>query len=216
MHVLELWRYPVKSMCGERVSEAEVMKTGIQGDRHIVIVSRAGDRLITARTHPGLLGIQASLNAEGDVTVDGYVWHSPTAQRLASEAAREPVQLVNARDDTSRFDILPLLVATDGAIESMGIDRRRLRPNIIVGGVDGQSERSWPGQRLQSGNVQIEIAQLRMRCVMTTFDPDTLEQDLSVLKNIVRKAGGKLALDCSVRSAGLLRVGDPIELMPAA
>ncbi len=216
MHVLELWRYPVKSMRGERVSKAEVMKTGIQGDRHIVVVSRAGDRLITARTHPGLLGIQASLNAEGDVTVDGHVWHSPAAQKLASEAAGEPVQLVNARDDTSRFDILPLLVATDGAIEGMGIDRRRLRPNIIVGGVDGQGERNWPGQLLKSSDVLIDVAQLRMRCVMTTFDPDTLEQDLSVLKNIVRRAGGKLALDCSVLSAGLLRVGDPIELVASA
>jgi hypothetical protein len=156
------------------------------------------------------------VNAKGDVTVGGHVWHSPAARKLASQAAGETVQLVNAKDDVSRFDVLPLLVATDGAIGDMGIDRRRLRPNIIVGGVDGQSERSWPGQRLQSGNVLIEIAQLRMRCVMTTFDPDTLEQDLSVLKNIVRKAGGKLALDCSVRSAGLLRVGDPIELMPAA
>src|SRR3984957_14646403 len=117
MHVLELWRYPVKSMRGERVSEAEVMRSGMRGDRHIIVASRAGDRLVTARTHPGLLGIQASLNAEGEVTVDGHVWHSPGAQRLASKAAGEPVQPVNARADTSRFDILPLLVATDGAIE---------------------------------------------------------------------------------------------------
>jgi MOSC domain-containing protein len=215
MYVLELWRYPVKSMRGERVYEAEVMKSGIQGDRHIVVVSRAGDRLITARTHPGLMGIQASLNAKGDVTIDGHVWYSPAALKLASKAAGETVQLVNAKDDVSRFDILPLLVATDGAIGDMGIDSRRLRPNIIVGGVDGQAERSWPGRRLQSGNVLIDVAQLRMRCVMTTFDPETLEQDLNVLKNIVRKAGGKLALDCSVRSAGLLRVGDPVELVAA-
>ena len=216
MHVLELWRYPVKSMRGERVSEAELMKSGMRGDRHIVVASRAGDRLLTARTHPGLLGIQASLNSEGEVTVDGHVWHSPAAQKLASKAAGEAVQLVNARDDTSRFDILPLLVATDGAIGDMGIDSRRLRPNIIVGGVDGQAERSWPGRGLQSGDVLIDVAQLRMRCVMTTFDPDTLEQDLSVLKNIVRKAGGKLALDCAVRSAGVLRIGDPVELVTAA
>lgn len=176
----------------------------------------AGDRLITARTHPGLLGLQEGLNLEGEVTVEGHIWHSVAAQELVNKAAGEPVQLVDAKDDLGRFDILPLLVATDGAIKEMGLDRRLLRPDVIVAGVKGNAERSWPGQRLRSGRVLIDVAQLRMRCVMTTFDPDTLVQDLSVLRHIVRKAGGRLALDCSVRSAGLLRVGDPVELLAAA
>ena len=56
------------------------------------------------------------------------------------------------------------------------------------------------------------MAQLRMRCVMTTFDPDSLKQDLGVLRKIVRKAEGKLALDCAVANPGVLRVGDAISL----
>jgi hypothetical protein len=40
-----------------------------------------------------------------------------------------------------RFDVLPLLVATDGAINHMGFDGRRLRPNIVIGGVEGMKER---------------------------------------------------------------------------
>ena len=51
-----------------------------------------------------------------------------------------------------RFDILPLLVATDGAIAALGVDGRRLRPNIVVGDVDGLAEREWPGRRLQIGD----------------------------------------------------------------
>ena len=47
---------------------------------------------------------------------------------------------------------------------------------------------------------------------MTTYDPDTLQQDLDVLRNIVKKAGGKLALDCSVGSPGILAEGDPVSL----
>ena len=43
----------------------------------------------------------------------------------------------------NRFDVLPLLVATDGAIAQMGFDGRRLRPNIVIGGVEGLEERSW-------------------------------------------------------------------------
>jgi hypothetical protein len=45
----------------------------------------------------------------------------------------------------TRFDVLPLLVATDGAITALGLDRRRFRPNILVAGGDGLAERAWPG-----------------------------------------------------------------------
>ncbi len=51
-----------------------------------------------------------------------------------------------------------------------------------------------------------------MRCVMTTYDPDTLRQDLRVLRKIVKEASGKLALDCAVVAPGVLREGDPIIL----
>jgi hypothetical protein len=45
-------------------------------------------------------------------------------------------------------------------------------------------------------------------CVMTTYDPDTLEQGYRVLKEIVHKFGGELALDCYVIRGGEIRVND--------
>jgi len=54
---------------------------------------------------------------------------------------------------------------------------------------------------------------LRARCVMTTYDPDTLEQDRNVLFRIVNEFGGTMALDCSVTKPGLIRVGDPVTLL---
>jgi len=119
------------------------------------------------------------------------------------------------RDDTSdRFDVLPLLVATDGAIVAFGHDGRRLRPNIVIGGVDGLTERSWPGRCLRIGEVVIGVQDLRGRCVMTTFDPDTQKQDRQVLRDIVEKLGGKLALNSYVIQGGDIRVGDTVELIP--
>jgi len=101
------------------------------------------------------------------------------------------------RDDSPyRFDVLPLLVATDGAIAAFAHDGKRLRPNVIIDEVHGTSERSWPSQRLHIGNLCIGTRDLRTRCVMTTFDPDTLQKDRRVLREIVEKFGGKLALNC--------------------
>ena len=54
-----------------------------------------------------------------------------------------------------------------------------------------------------------------MGAVMTTFDPDTQEQDRSVLRRLVEEYEGRFALDCSVVQAGTVRVGDPVELRPA-
>ncbi len=200
-------------MRGERITEATLQRSGIQGDRNILVVSGAGDRVITARTHPGLLGLQASVSAAGVTLIDGHPWHSNEALELARNAAGAAVHLVDAGEHTGRFDVLPLLVATDGAIRELGMDLRRLRPNIVIAGVAGQAERNWPGSTLCSGQVGIRVAQLRMRCVMTTFDPDTLRQDLGVLRKIVKEANGKLALDCAIDSPGVLREGDPITLV---
>jgi uncharacterized protein YcbX len=216
MHIKELWRYPVKSMRGESLDSAAVQPTGMAGDRGIVVVSRARDRIITARTHPGLLGLQGALRSDGVVTIDGLPWNTSGARSLASEAAGTHVDLVEAGEEPGRFDVLPLLVATDGAIAALGLDGRRLRPNIVVGGVQGHAERNWPSRILRSGDVRIAVAQLRQRCVMTTYDPDTLQQDRRVLVNIVRQAEGKTALDCSVLAPGTLRINDLVSLETSA
>ena len=67
-----------------------------------------------------------------------------------------------------RFDILPLLVATDGAVAAFGRDVRRLRPNIVIGGVEGLAERDWPGAELHIGDAIVRLDSLRGRCPMTT------------------------------------------------
>jgi uncharacterized protein YcbX len=52
-----------------------------------------------------------------------------------------------------------------------------------------------------------------MRCVMTTFDPDTLEQDVGVFRHIYREFGGEIALDCWVVEPGRIAIGDAVEVV---
>jgi MOSC domain-containing protein len=211
MDIGELWRYPVKSMAGERLDRALAGSLGIEGDR-VVHVRRPDGRIATARTYPGLLAHKAVLGPDGEPRVDGRPWTDPAVAAEVEAIVGRGARLV--RDDSpGRFDVLPLLVATDGAIEAFGRDGRRLRPNILIGGVSGLAERGWEGRRLRIGDVVIGLEDLRDRCVMTTYDPDTLAQDVSVLKDIVERFEGKLALNAQVLRSGVLSVGDRVELL---
>ena len=210
MYVAEIWRYPVKSMAGEQLASASLTSSGIDGDR-VLQVRNARGRTITSRTHPGLLGHRATLDGQGNPLIDGRPWTDPSVLAAVQEIAGPGAELV--RDESlNRFDVLPLLVATDGAIASFGRDRRRLRPNLVIGGVRGLDERAWPGGQLVIGDVVIGIEDLRGRCIMTTFDPDTLAHDPEVLRDIVKRFGGKLALNCEVVSGGVVRIKQEVEL----
>lgn len=212
MHVAEIWRYPIKSLKGERLQETEITKVGIPGDRQIAVIRTLNGRFLTSRKRPQLLGLQGSINAQGSPTINGHPWDSAAALDLVHQAAGEPVtlELVLA---PQAFDILPLLVATDGAARYLNIDHRRLRPNILIADVPELEERQWPGRVLAIGNVRIRTEKLRSRCVMTTFHPDTQEQDPSVLQRIVRELDGTTALDSSVIAEGNIRVGDRVEIV---
>ncbi len=210
MFVKELWRYPVKSLGGERVAESSVGELGLTGDR-LVLVQGAGGRVVTSRTHPKLLALKGSLDTDGHPKIDGFKWTAPEALGLVRMAAGPAASLV-CYEGPERFDVLPLSVATDGAIQHMKFDGRRLRPNIVIGGVEGLAERTWPGRNLKSGSLLIHVHRLRPRCVMTTWDPDTQEQDISVLKRIVRELNGEMSLDCSVINPSVVRVGDEVTL----
>jgi uncharacterized protein YcbX len=214
MFLAEIWRYPVKSMAGERLDRATVGPLGLHGDRVVQVYDGRG-HLVTARTFPKLLGLHATLGSDGEPLVDGRPWTAPDVQARVERIVGPGARLVR-NESEARFDILPLLVATDGAIATFGRDGRRLRPNLIIGGVDGLDERAWEGRVLRIGSALIALADLRGRCVMTTFDPDTLAQDPRVLKDIVRRFDGRLALNADVIQGGELRVKAEVELLAEA
>ncbi|HEX3155606.1 MAG TPA: MOSC N-terminal beta barrel domain-containing protein, partial [Candidatus Angelobacter sp.] len=114
MHVSEIWRYPIKSLKGEQLQETEITKLGIPRDRQIAVIRTINGRFLTSRSKPKLLGLQGSINANGVPTINGHLWNSPEALELVHEAAGEPVTLQQVPPPQA-FDILPLLVATDGA-----------------------------------------------------------------------------------------------------
>jgi MOSC domain-containing protein len=209
LRVSGLWRYPVKTLAGEPLEMARLETAGIPGDRIVHVRGPEGVR--TSRRHHRLLGLHGTLGADGIPRIDGHPWDSDAALALVKAAAGADAWL-EAYDGLERFDVLPLLVATDGAVEEFGRDIRRLRPNILIGGVSGMDEVNWPGGELHIGDAVIRIDSRRGRCPMTTVDPDSLAVDPGVLKDIGRRFGGRLALIAEVRRAGAVLVGDKVTL----
>jgi uncharacterized protein YcbX len=212
MTIGSLWRYPVKSLAGEPLTQAMLTPSGIPGDRVVQVSGPEGLRTSRSRHHYRMLGLHATLGSDDEPRIDGHSWTSGEARALVQTAAGDDAELVRS-DDDERFDILPLLVATDGAIAAFGRDARRLRPNIVVAGVEGLDEFGWAGSELHVGDAVIRLDSRRSRCPMTTVDPDTLERDVEVLKDINHRFDGMLALNAAVSRPGTVSVGDPVRLV---
>ena len=59
MKIIELWRYPVKSMQGEELDQAEVEPGGIQGDRKWAVVDAESSVSLSAKRYAELLSCRA-------------------------------------------------------------------------------------------------------------------------------------------------------------
>jgi uncharacterized protein len=211
MKVTEIWRYPVKTMAGEKLQQAHLGPLGLEGDR-VVHVEDAQGQVITSRSHPRFLAHKGNLGRDGEPLVDGRPWRSPEVAAAVAAIGGPGARLVRF-DGAERFDVLPLLVATDGAVAAFGHNGRRLRPNIVVGGVEGLGEREWPGGCLRIGKALIGVQDLRSRCIMTAYDPDTQVRDKDITRDIYRRFEGKLALNCFVIEGGDITVGEAVRLV---
>jgi hypothetical protein len=208
--VSALWRYPVKSLRGERLARANMLTDGVEGDRRVRIVD--GRKRISARTVPRLLGLEATIGADGEPRIDGARWDEPEALEAVQQLAGVGAALI--RDDTvHRFDAAPILVVTDGALEALGEDRRRFRANIVISGAEELEERDWVGSRLRAGGAELLVREHCERCLVTSIDPDTLEIEPAILTRIRREFNALMGVYCEVAVPGEAAQGDPVELL---
>ena len=79
--------------------------------------------------------------------------------------------------ETSFADAAPLLIASEASMKQgcdwggVPYDMRRFRPNIVIDGIEAFEEDSWTKFRI--GNVDFEMLDTCVRCILTTRDPDT-------------------------------------------
>jgi uncharacterized protein YcbX len=84
---------------------------------------------------------------------------------------------------------------------------------LLLSGVPADIEPTMPGQAIAIGDVLIGVHSVRGRCVVTSIDPDTGEQDMDVFRRIHAVFGGELALNSWVVRPGTVRIGDEARLV---
>lgn len=237
MRVVELWRFPVKSLQGERMDAAELGSGGIAGDRQWALFDVATGFGLTARREPDLLFAAARVRRDGDVEIvlpDGTVtgddavlsgWLGrPVALRSAAEVT-ERRRYESPDDDLAEAPKRwhDWEGAAGGAFHdnaegrlslvstaTLGCwDRRRFRSNVVLAGA---GEEELLGARLRLGAATVVVGAPIPRCVMVTRpQPGGIGRDTGVLKTIHRDRRGELAIAAQVVRPGIVRIGDVLE-----
>jgi len=235
VRVTEIWRYPVKSMQGERLDRSTVGIAGLAGDRQWGVLDTATGLTLTARREPRLLEATARYDeATDDVHLD-----LPNGATDLSAWLGRPVRLVRAGGGVrGRYEIAEdaedeagspwvqwdgpdatfhdtgrtvVSVLATGSLRSW--DVRRFRGNLIVEAGEG-AEASLAGHVVALGTARASGTRPINRCVLVTRpQPGGIARDLDVLRTINRERDGKLGVGLRVTTAGVVAVGDEITVL---
>ena len=237
-HVEAIFRYPVKSMAGERLEEANLGWYGFEGDRRLAfrrIDDRSGMPWLTASKLPDLLLFaphRCEDSAQGDLpthirTPDGE--EMPVfGQDLAAEVGRRygaPVQMMQLRHGI--FDEANISVIASETVREIGrragrsLDVRRFRPNVVVRLLRPVpfQEDEWLGGVLSFGEGDdapaIAVTMRDERCSMVNLDPDSASSAPEVMKAVVRANQNNAGIYGAVTRIGRLAVGQTVFLRTA-
>jgi hypothetical protein len=233
-----IFRYPVKSMAGERLEIANLGWHGLDGDRRLAlrrIDDRSGFPWLSASTLADLLLFtphRREDDAQGELptqirTPDGE--EMPVfGDDLAAEIGRRhgaPVQMMQLKhgmfDEGSLSVIASDTVREIGRLAGRELDVRRFRPNVVVRLRRSMpfQEDEWVGGVLSFGEGEdapaITVTLRDERCSMVNLDPDSASSAPEVMKAVVRANQNTAGIYGAVTRTGRLAVGQTIFIRAA-
>ena len=228
-----IFRYPVKSMAGERLEHAKVGVHGIEGDRRLALRrAQSGDGFpwLSATRLPDLLQF-TPFHRDGEpgelvthVRAPDGKEMAVFGEDLAAEIERRhkaPVEMMHLRHGI--FDETPISVITTATIEEIGrlagtdADMRRFRPNIVIRlqRPAAFEEEEWLGEVLcfgESDGPRVNVVLRDERCAMVNYHPDSGTAAPQVLKSIVQRNQNCAGVYGTVTRTGSLVVGQTVRL----
>ena len=231
--VLELRRFPVKSLAGERVDALRIDSRGAGGDRAQALTGIFGGarRRLTVRQVPRMLAWDAAYpDAPGDeldpndpplptlTAPDGrtFRWDDPALPGALRDDLGRPVSL--GRDLALMPDVPnTLLVTVEASRTSLeaelrrSIDPRRFRPNLHVRlDAPAFAEEGWVGRRLRVGNAELEVVMTCERCAIPPRDPDTTEKWPQLLRHLAAEHDTLFGVYARALRPATVRAGDAV------
>jgi hypothetical protein len=238
-HVEAIFRYPVKSMAGERLEVANLGWYGLDGDRRLAfrrVEDRSGMPWLTASKLPDLLLFAPQRlqdGPQGDLpthirTPDGEVM-PVFGEDLAKEVGRrygasvEMMQLSHGIFDEACISVIASdTVREIGQLAGRSLDIRRFRPNVVVRLLRSVpfQEDEWLGGMLSFGEGDdapaIAVTMRDVRCSMVNLDPETAGAAPEVMKAVVRANQNNAGIYGAVTRNGRLEIGQTIFLRAAS
>jgi uncharacterized protein YcbX len=231
--VLELRRFPVKSLAGEPADALRIDARGAGGDRAQALTGIFGGarRQLTVRQVPRMLAWSAAYPEAPGVDLDPddpplplltapdgrtFRWDDPALPGALRDDLGRPVTLVR---DLALMPDLPdsLLVtveASRAALEAeLGrpIDLRRFRPNLHLRlDAPAFAEEGWAGRRVRVGDAELELLHPCERCAIPTRDPDTTEKWPDLLRWLAAKHDTLFGINARAVRPATVRVGDAV------
>lgn len=227
-----LFRYPVKSMLGERLRALDVDARGVAGDRWYAVLDPdgklgSGKSSRRFRRMEGLL--TCSARYDGDTALvrlpDGRELPALSAEAAAgvSEVIGRPVAL-GTEDAVEHLDGPAVHLVSTAALRRLRdllpdacVDVARFRPNLLVAAPGTEPvEDGWLGREVTVGTVRLRITERTPRCVMVTMDQAGLSEDRRVLRTISDAMDGAFGVGAEVVRPGTVRIGDTVHVHQTA
>ena len=234
-HVKAIFRYPVKSMAGERLEAASVGWHGLDGDRRLAfrrINDRSGFPWLTASKLPELLLYtpqRRENSTQRDLpihicTPDGRelpVFGEDLAADVGGRSG-EPVQMMHLNHgifDDANISVITLDTVREIArLAGRDTDVRRFRPNVVVSLIQPVpfQEDNWLGGVLSFGHgnetAAISVTMRDVRCAMVNLDPESASPAPEVLKAVARGNQNNAGIYGAVTRTGQMAVGQGVFL----
>jgi uncharacterized protein YcbX len=238
--IAEIWRYPVQSMGGERLTQTALGADGVPGDREYGVVDPGIGEVVS--------GAQGKKKWRGIVTLSARLLEAPAARRLPpldivtpegetlrgdqqniderlSAILGQPVHLAHRATENKRssYSHAPLHILTTASMAAFKAQHRdgqfapaRFRPNLVIdtGEAAGYVEQTWLERHLQIGDsVRIIATDNCVRCVMTTLPQGDLPFDPAILHTVTSANRTWAGIYAGIRAPGEIRIGDPVILL---
>jgi uncharacterized protein len=223
-----LFRYPVKSMRGESLSEAALGWHGLEGDRRLAfrkLEDRGGFPWLTAGKLPELVLFAPQRRDTSELPTHVRTPEGADLAIFGDDLARDvgrrfgaPVQMMQMNhgifDDAAISIISSETIREIGRLSGRPADVRRFRPNIVVRSLRAVpfEEDEWVGGVLSLGDAAVSVTLPDLRCAMINLDPDTASSAPEVLKSVARANDTNAGIYCTVTRTGRLAVGQTIFL----